>query len=128
MDDKKDKGVISKYTEPDEKVFEALEKRMYAKMDAMIKSRQDETYVCKYCGKIFRFGMTGGHNPSDFGLHYTDKDVYGKEYTCLACNNVVTITNRILKSVVDSGYSKESLEQLVKQAEWVRDNAEKWVE
>ena len=126
MDDKKDKGVISKYTEPDEKVFEALEKRMYAKMDAMIKSRQDETYVCKYCGKVFRFGMMGGHNPSDFGLHYTDKDVYGKEYTCLACNNLVTVTNRIIKGVIDSGFSKESLDQLVKQAEWVRDNCEKW--
>ena len=114
------------YTIADDQVLEALEKKIFAKMDAMQKAKQDETFVCKYCGKTFRFGMMGGHNPSDFGLHYSDKDVYGKEYTCLACNNLVTMTNRIIKGVMDSGYSKESLDQLVKQAEWVRDNCEKW--
>ena len=116
------------YTEAGDKMIETLEKKIFAKMDAMKKAKQDESFTCKYCGKTFRFGQSGGHNPSDFGLHYSDKDVYGKEYTCLACNNVVTMTNRIIKGVIDSGYSKESLEQLVKQVEWVRDNCEKWVE
>ena len=116
------------YAVADDRVIEALEKKIFAKMDAMQKAKKDETFVCMYCGKTFRFGLFGGHNPSDFGLHYSDKDVYGKEYTCLACNNLVTMTNRIIKGVIDSGYSKESLDQLVKQAEWVRDNCGKWVE
>ena len=89
--------------------------------------KEDGTFVCKYCGKAFCFGMMGGHNPSDLGLHYTDRDVYGKEYTCLACNNLVTLTNRRIKEVIDRGYSKEPLDELVKYVEYVRDNMEKWV-
>ena len=116
------------YTHADDQTIAALEEKIFTKMDATRRARQDETFICKYCGKTFRFGLAGGHNPSDFGLHYSDKDVYGKEYTCLACNNLVTMTNRMIKGVIDSGYSKESLDQLVKQVEWVQDNVEKWVE
>ena len=83
-------------------------------------------YVCKYCGRHFRFEDGGGCNPADFGLHYSDKDVYGLEFTCTACDRLVTITNRLIKNAIDDGCSKISLQRIVDHVERVRDNMDDW--
>lgn len=81
----------------------------------------DEKYVCKYCGKTFSF-EGGGCNPSDYGLHYTDQDIYGREFTCIACDKLVTMTNRYIKYAIRDGFTKSSLQRVVEHVEWVRDN------
>lgn len=71
-----------------------------------------DTYTCKYCKKTFK---GWGNNPADFGLHYDDKDIYGREFCCDRCNLLVTMTDRMIKNVIDSGYSAESLDRLEEQ-------------
>ena len=60
---------------------------------------------CMYCGKEL---VDNGHNPEDFGLHTPYMD-FSNKCTCNDCNNLITITNRLLKNVLDSNGDKNSM-------------------
>lgn len=64
---------------------------------------------CMYCSKEIK--VEECHNPEDFGLHTPYLDFKDKS-TCLKCNNLVTITNRLLKNIIDTDYSSKSVEKL----------------
>lgn len=77
--------------------------------DALRLDENDDGYVCKYCRKKFK---GWGNNPADFGLHYSDRDIYGIEECCNRCNALVTLTNRHIHDVIASDYSPAQLDKL----------------
>lgn len=77
------------------------------------------SFTCKYCGKTFE---GWGHDPSDFGLHYNVADVYDKEFTCASCNSLVTITNRLIKDVLNSNYDEGALTNLAAHVADLKEN------
>lgn len=43
----------------------------------------------------------GSVNPSDYGLHFNDEDVFGNKYVCPLCNGMITQSNRMFKNVLE---------------------------
>ena len=75
-----------------------------------MKMFQKSAVTCMYCKKPILNGP--GSNPADFGLHYTDKDVYGQKSTCAFCDRAVTQTNRMLALAVES-YRQENRDETI---------------
>ena len=48
-----------------------------------------------YCGR------EGFGNPSDYGLHFNDEDVFGEKYVCPLCDEMITQSNRMFKKVLE---------------------------
>lgn len=56
---------------------------------------QNPEHICMYCGR------EGSANPSDYGLHFNDEDVFGNKYVCPLCDGMITQSNRMFKSVLE---------------------------
>ena len=56
---------------------------------------QNPEHICMYCGR------EGSTNPSDYGLHFNDEDVFGNKYVCPLCDEMITQSNRMFKSVLE---------------------------
>ena len=52
-------------------------------------------HICMYCGR------EGSGNPSDYGLHFNDEDVFGDKYACSLCDGMITQSNRMFKNVLN---------------------------
>lgn len=59
------------------------------------KHPRNPKHICMYCGR------EGSGNPSDYGLHFNDEDVFGNKYVCPLCDRMITQSNRMFKNVLD---------------------------
>lgn len=86
------------------------------------KGARNPNEICMYCGR------PGSANPSDYGLHYNDKDVFGRKYVCPLCDIMITYSNRLFKCMLEElednnvENAKQYLDQAINNLLTVRDS------